>query len=837
MALRPEMRQYARNERLNPALRNYAHYERLPTLSDEIAVFQRENKKSPIKRVKDSIKKLKTEGSVFHRKEKVQPFVRLENTVEAVAKKSVNGFFEGLTYLRTHTPKALKLLQWEKWYFNEYSDKVGDPHKRKTWKDLKEKGVDEMEMYVLYLQAHYSISEKMSNHFASQATSRENMQSWYDFNQDDKENWRFLIEHNWPAAIARGVTNGILSVVPQHPETAPLFLSAGLGVSTLATRLQAQQEEIENHLARQAKELAILLDVHHATHLRSLAQFQDFSGQSVGEIAERIMLGRRLGWESVKVKTDIKATALGVGVAQIAQATTSDSLQSAVMNLLVPAGATALLYGKVRRDNSGKAVTDYIAAQTDFNDAADTVRREELSDQASRISVDLQGTGLQSARKRIVKSLHKSRIKRETPFALFPWLLALTSVELSKHVSSGQYANALQPLVTAGIVLTEVNPYINEFTRQRNAEVARAHVERLWNFLTEIDDSDHHIPSYRERIAFREPTVTTREEAIEKMTGPLVIHAIDIGSRSRTVNVAEPIVLEPGVSFIEAPSGGEGRKSELLRVIASEQGSIAGTHITKGDIDLRDIELGVLRDLVYHVEAVPPASNLTIAEQMVPFIVDDESNLLKETIYEDVFLRGSLNLRYGKDIVDQIYATLPRRKDLIQQWVKEPLGTGEDVEAVIVSEILTHNFAILMDSLFRDNMDSEQTAAFLKRKPGALQGTSTGEAVKIELLKALMKERKVILLDEPAANLEGSAGKPEEFLPTTSLTLLGTFVSKYMQLYPDAVVSIVSNDNRLEQLFRRYFPHTLDKLVYPTSEDHTTTWQAVPFIGDRAELS
>src|SRR5258708_1210469 len=181
-----------RSDGLSTGLKNWARIEGVnpDELRREITIFRRERKKPAIQRVLES--------------------------VDALSLKSVKGFFDSLTHVRTLAPNSVKQFPWEKWYFEEYPE-AGNPKKRKTWHELYERNIDERKMYLLYLQDRYVIPEKMLVDLADQATTRDNRQSWLDFNQSVQEVLSEWVDYEWPSSIANGIARGLLSIVPQHP--------------------------------------------------------------------------------------------------------------------------------------------------------------------------------------------------------------------------------------------------------------------------------------------------------------------------------------------------------------------------------------------------------------------------------------------------------------------------------------------------------------------------------------------------------------------------------------------------------------------------------------------
>lgn len=805
MSLTPELRRYTKNEGLDAT-----------HITHQITIFSKERKKE----------------------KKKSPMIHIVESADKLFRSSVHGFFDSLTSIRTHAPNAIKKFSWEKWYFEEYPHS-GDPRKRTTWKELKEKDIDAKQMFILFLQNRYVVSEKMLLNLADQARTEENQRSWVFFNEEIQRVLRNWIDHEWPTAISQGIAKGLISTVPQHPgKDALFFLGSGSLATFIGSDQSAKRDNVGNHIGRMGSEFALLLNTHYLSHQRSLASFTDFSSEEISEMSQRMFHGSRLDIESTTVKTEAKAAIGGVALAQVVQESSSGSLLNALVNLTGPVLAAIYLYHKIKKEKSGEAVNDYIDTQTQLLEKINQVTRFISSQRGRGISVDLEATGISAEREALVKEIQQSNRRVLGPLVQTPLLLAGgTTIYDLAHAS--QLAPGAQSLVTGGIIVASLSQLVEEFTRRRNAEVKNREIARVKKMIHAIDTADRQMPRYIPHL-YGEMYTLSREEALQRTNGPMIIHQVDIGYTDTppfSINVAQPISLEPGVSLVKAPSG-KG-KSTLLRLLALEDGYLQNIHIQKG-IDLRKIGYDALYELIYLVEANYRSSSLTIAEQMKPFITDRNSLLYQRIMQERTQKYFHLRQKYGQEHFDKFFATFSERADWLQAWVEDPLGNSDDPEVEIASTLLTEGFFNCIHNKYLDVKTPEQAAEYLKRKPGAMQGTSTGEAQRLEILKAFLKERKVILLDEPTANLDGGdvgtatdfiMGKKMNFGPRHSLGLVTGAIIEYMKKFPDTVIIIASNDPRLESTLKIQAKSHLRQEIYRSSleDNQHIVWRSRPF--------
>ncbi len=759
------------------------------------------------------------------------PLERLLGTFEIASRKTIKGYFRGLTRIRCLNPNLKSLFPFEEAYFGNYTE-AGDPKDPKTWRYLKKEGVDAEQMYILYLQDKYVIPEKVLVDFAFQATTEENMNSWLGFNLDIQDRLRKYLYRKGPTALFDGIAKGILSTVTQNSDVAPFLLGGGLGASALKIDAHVRQGELGNHLSRMGDEFALLLQVHHRTHERSLAEFRGFPAEQIPGISQRIFLGSRLEFERKDVKTQAVAVGAGVGAAQTLEAVNSASLASAIFNLVMP-GMGALIYYKIYRSLSGERAEEYIEEQDKLTAAVDAVTSEVLSQRGRKVSVDLYNTLLPQKRESIGNTIRKNKKRARLPVETAPWWITGGIVAGNEVPAFSDYDEFAGPLVTTMIIGNAIAPLINEeYTTQRAAEVRKNEIARLVEFEEAIETSDYVTPTYLDFRNAREslglPEIKTHEEALRLMKGPLVIEQLHSGSRRRRVHVPRPIICNPGISFVDSINGGG--KSQLGRLLTLEEGIVANCKIKKG-CDFRQIDPSLLSEVAYHVEAIPPSVETTIAEQMAAFIKDKDDNFYKDQINA---IAERYKLIYGEEMIngitDALFSEGTKREELLENWFKNPLGdeVNDSLESLVTSRLLTQTFLQHSGDYFHFIKTIEDAAEFLKRKPGALKGTSTGEAMMLELIKAFSKKRAFVFLDEPTGNFNSkslSLFVVEEEQYESYLIKFARLVNSFVEACPDAVIIINSNDSGPEEALKNK-PHLLDKLFFNTRNEDLIVWHA-----------
>lgn len=410
MSLSPELQRYCKTEGIIP-----------DQLSHDIRQLRRSN-----------------------RREKKRPQEAFVDGIFKSSEKTVQGFFKGVTAIRTHKPSLMPMFPWEQYYLQKYGAQFDneDPTNARMWREYKDEGMDAKHMYTVYLQDHLVVPQHTLERLADQATTEKNQKSWLDFNKEIQTVLGEWVDRRHPAAIAQGIAKGILSSVPQYPDSALALLGGGTVASHLYAKGFARREDIGNHLFRMAGEFSSLLQVHYRTHERSLAHWRGIPLGDIDQVSERIFTGSRLAIESKTTKTEAKAIATGVTVAQSINVLNVGSLQELAIKLLGPTFAAAYLFRRIRKERSGDTVKQYIADQNDLLSEAQRIKRLIASDRSGSLALDLNAeTDLGERRRALVGSVQKSRVHTKGAIEKTPWYLALgtTLADYTADVPPGRF--------------------------------------------------------------------------------------------------------------------------------------------------------------------------------------------------------------------------------------------------------------------------------------------------------------------------------------------------------------------------------------------------------------
>lgn len=772
---------------------------------------------------------------------KTLPSEKLVAGIEKTSQKTVQTFFSSLTNARCLTG-ARHLFPWESSYFKN-NPEAGDPRKAKTFRKLNKEGIDQRQMQIEHLQRTHSIDKKVILHLAEQATTHENKQSWLDFNAQLQDELGDFIDSTYPQALMLGLAKGLLSTVPQNTELIPWILAGGVLADGTAGTLGAKQHDLPNHLARMSNEFSQLLTIHYKTHSRSLATFTDFSPSEINEISQRIFTGSRMSIDELIAKTQAEAVIVGLAAAQGATAITADSVGRALLTLGVPLASGIYLYRKVKK--ARESAIEYTSVQKEYTQEIATVDKDIASQRGERVSIDLyHDTEIAEKRKKLVTNIRKGKRNTRVANAITPWNLSFFSAG-ANTLGPGDVINAASPLITAGIIISAFSPFDEAFGTELYTTLRNEELLKLEKFITAIDQADYKVARH---LPLTESLIVDRKKALESMRyEPLILYQVDAGFDKRKIRLEEPIILNPGISRVKAPTGTG--KSELFRMIEQVQGNLKNIRITKG-LDLQKLHPKLLPDLVYHVEAIPSNTEKTLAEQLSDFIKDPDDNLLKKELvdlkdvlsYRDsnaIRINNDIRETYGKEnmnrVIDLLLSNNPRQAELIKAWIERPLGEGEKSDKALACKLLTAAFRNRANRSFFKIGTLSAAADFLKRKPGAEKGSSTGQAVRWQLFQAMLKERAVLLLDEPAANLDHDITIPHDTGYPSSVKLFADYLKGYMRQFPNTVILIASNNDVLDNLIleKAHGFHSrglVDKTIYPEQEDGELIWKAKPTL-------
>lgn len=817
----------------------------------EVKKFRRERK--------ELRKKQRAEKKALRREKRVEVFFK---TTEALAKKAINGYFDGLTAIRCHTPNAIGLFEWEKEAVKDLDIDTGELKKKETWKALKEEGRDAKGLFVKFLQDKCIFPERLLRNLADQATTEKNRNSFLDFDKNIKKHLARYVDEAYYENFMHGLTRSFLVAVPQHPEFASASgLLLGGGASAYITSKINAEGNIVNNIERMGPEFATLLNVHYKTHRRALSRNPElaFSKSQIYEISRRIFTGSRFVFEGKMEKLRTKAALAGVSIAHGFNIAASGSLPKALFHVGEAAAAAVsgfYLYRKIYKERTGTAIDDISELQREYYSEMDKVNKDIASQEGRGAGKDwFQETRIPHTREKFVDRLSETRVKTQTPTELTTWVMAGATTGLHEAIQIEDFTPA-NTLVTAGVIVGALRPLVEELTWSRQDQTRKDDLERVAQMVETINRSVHHIPTHLEEESAREQhglsKITERKQALSLMVSePLVIRQVDIGNRwERQVEIKEEIRLEPGtVSFVSAPKG-KG-KNDLARMLIHEQGNLENYDVRKG---LHLIQVPSELGLLTLREAAATEDEKTIAEQIVPFVLSSEDNLFKQELinmkhpnnhlkvlaYSNSSSLDSLSLphvnkhtlenwqaaaiMHGEEernkIIDILLSDDIQREEWLQKWATNPSHgkrTGEDIfeypeysdlpDSKIASAILTVATTNYLHKVFNNITTPDEAAKYLASIPGPLYGTSAGEGALWQARKLLTQELAVGILDEPTAHLGGeniilllhNNMKKENPIYDDSYIRVAALIEEYLERFPDAVLLIIEHDQKLKQ--------------------------------------
>lgn len=871
---------------LSPELRRYVQQEGIDThvLARDISEANKQHGRERRQRYKDRFKTIwnltkkpveifshvervdrdDVQAVVERKKEKKQR--RREKKTEIIFKTSekisqtmLNGYFDGLTWIRCHTPGAIGLTAWEKRAVKDFKITEEDLKKPETWRKLKEEGRDARGLFIKDLQDSHVVPERDLLQLADQATTKANRKSLLAFDQNIKKHLGRYLDHVYHEVFMEGMTKSFLAAVPQHPgydTTSALIIGGGLS-TYIASKLNTGGY-LGNNLERMGGEFASLLRIHYKTYRRAVARSPQnaedkkravFSASQIDEIGRRIFTGSRFVFEGIIQKKKSATTLTGLGLVHALNVVTAGSLPKAAVRVGESAFAFAsgyYLYRKIHQEKRGLAAQEYDSLQRAYLAAIDEESKRIAAQEGRGVNSDwFENTTIPNKREALAERLHASTTRTQIPIELTPWGVAFGTTSLNEAVLIDEFS-AANALVTAGVMVGGLRPLVHEFTWHRQNTVRRDEVERLELFINAIYESKHHIPTYLEEEKAKElrglPTMSSRQEALALMAGePLIIRQVDLGQRERSVAIKEAIHLMPGtVSFIRAPKGTG--KNEFARMIIHEQGSIEtkdNYDVSKG-IDLLQVPSEL--SLLALNEATFVEQEQTIAEQIVKFIISPEDNLFKEEIRklkDDInhfktfsYVHGDpypltqplsftmenwlyIGVQYGKEqrnqLIDRLLSDDPERESWLQAWSTNP-ASGRNIRAhepedKIASALLTVAATNYLAKIFNNISTPQQAVEYLTSIPGPASGTSAGEGSLWQTRELLTQELAVGILDEPTAHVGGKAFIDHLFdeiggvetIFDDSYARVANLVEDYLTNFPNAILLIIEHDGKLKQ--------------------------------------
>lgn len=788
--------------------------------------------------------------------------------------KAVDGYFNSLTKLRSKKANKIRLLKWEKKAVADLNP--GDLSKPETWQKLTEQGWNHKRLYSKYLLDEHVIPVALFTQLADQATHPKNRKSWQDHENDlhgilDTFGMDIILE-----SVTSGITRGALVAMPQFPDEAFWLASVGLTADYASTQVNTAGS-IGNELSRIDDEICLALRLHLKTH-QGATTSSPLQDSQIAAISGRLFTGSRLAFDQKIAKAKIKTMAAGVGIAQIAHILSGTTWTERAINLgeaAIAGAGGAFLYHKVRKERGGKKAKAYDGAQSAFYQEVDRFNRA-ISSPLSPYSraIDIYGATLLPKRRRETKKiLHESYVKSNGALETFPWWLTLGSAGAA-HVSPTAINFALNGLITGGVIKGDTARLVDEFSWVRAAEQRKKATEIIQQFVNVIENSDYHVPTYLEIEKVREqrdlPLLTSKDASVKMVRKPLMIKAVDSGKLERKVGLKEAISLAPGTVSVVRAEKGTG-KTNFGKLVLGLLGNVEGTHVSKGDVDLFQLDTESRQKNFRMIEAANFSSEETMAEQASELLLKSDDTLFKqevldvqsntprlEQVYKYLYpnntsaqqIAGTEGMKNKITVMTNLLVSnLEEREPFIESWAKDPLQSGvalySPTDPFIYSDtwidsseenhgisdyrlsnaILNVAFYHYIQRIERKINTLDQSIAFAKRIPGANEATSAGQGSAFGLLIALSEKADVLYLDEPSAHLG------DDYFIVASLLI------HFLNQHRDAVVIMNEHEESLTQalmgLSRGANKNYVDKLITPSPEStlDNLLWEAKSLRG------